>query len=96
MKTNIAVFKLAPWNFKTEDQRELSGFSALWSFDNFDNINRTTVKEGNLELLQSVKLPAIFEVELQPVQKYNKGKASLKYEISSFKLLKEVQIFNQA
>lgn len=96
MKTTIAVYALKNWGpYKTEDGREISGISAIWSFEDHETI-KTTLKGDLLALVQSSKLPALFEAEVKPVQKYNKGKATLAYEINSLKFLKEVQIFSKA
>lgn len=95
MKTTIVILNTEEWNFKTEDGKELQGISAIYLLEDYE-LQRTTVKDDLLNTVQKTKLPALFEVDLKPVQKYNKGKAQLKYEIHSLKFIKELQIFNKA
>ena len=92
MKTQIAILKLEQWKFKTEKGQELEGSSAFFLLEDFE-LQRTTVKNEVLAVIQKSKLPAIFEVDLKPIQKYNNGKAQLKYELNSVKFLNEIKVF---
>jgi hypothetical protein len=96
MKTTILITNLDSWGpFKDERGVERSGVSAVYLFEDFEQ-SRTTLKDQLLTQVQSAKLPALFDADLKPVQRYNGGKASLKYEISSLKFVKEVNLFNKA
>lgn len=93
MKTQIVILKTEDWKFKPKDQdKELSGTSAVYLLEDFD-LQRTTVKDEILSLVKKQKLPALFEVDLKPIQKYSNGKAQLKYELHSVKFLNEVKVF---
>ena len=92
MKTQVAILKLESWKFKTEKGQELEGSSAFFLLEDYE-LQRTTVKNELLSTIQKTKLPALFEVDLKPVQKYNNGKAQLKYEINSVKFINEIKVF---
>lgn len=93
MKTQIVILKLESWSFKPKDsEKELSGTSAVYLLEDFE-LQRTTVKDDILHQLQKTKLPALFEVDIKPIQKYNNGRQQLKYELNSVKLLNEVKVF---
>lgn len=92
MKTQVAILKLESWKFKTEKGQELEGSSAFFLLEDYE-LQRTTVKNELLATIQKTKLPALFEVDLKPVQKYNNGKAQLKYEINSVKFINEIKVF---
>lgn len=92
MKTQVAILKLENWKFKTEKGQELEGSSAFFLLEDYE-LQRTTVKNELLATIQKTKLPALFEVDLKPVQKYNNGKAQLKYEINSVKFINEIKVF---
>ncbi|MBU9542853.1 hypothetical protein [Burkholderia multivorans] len=93
MKTTICILKLEDWKFKTEQGQELQGKSAVYLLEDYD-LNRTTLKDDLLVLVQKSTLPATFEADLKAVQKFNNGKAKLKYEINSLKLINSVKVFN--
>jgi hypothetical protein len=92
MKTTILITHTNSWRFKAENGQELAGISAVWLTEDFEQ-NRTTLKGDMLTLVEKSKLPALFEADVKAVQKYNNGKASLKYEINSLQPLKQVEIF---
>lgn len=92
MKTTIFILKLETWSFKNEKNQELSGSSAVYLLEDYE-LQRTTVKDELLNQLSKATLPALFEVDLKPVQKYTNGKAKLKYEINSLKHLSAVKVF---
>ena len=94
MKTQITILKLEDWTFKNEQGKELSGTSAVYLLEDYE-LQRTTLTPE--QITQAGKtLPALFEVDLKPVQKYSNGKARLKYEINSLKFIKETPIFSGA
>lgn len=95
MKTQILVLDLKEWNFKTEKGQEIEGTSALFILDDYD-FQRSTLKGDMLEMVKKTKLPAIFDAEVKAIQKYNNGKAQLKYEVSYLKFVKELPIFVKA
>lgn len=94
MKTQILILSTNEWNFKTEDNKEISGTSAIYLTDDFD-YQRSTVKNEVLAVVNSVKLPAYFDAEVKVAQKFNNGKSQLKFDITSLKVIKEVQLFSK-
>lgn len=94
MKTQLLATTLKPWKFKSKEGQDLEGFSLHFMLDDY-SYHTVTVKNEILTLIQSTKLPALFEAEANPILKRNNetGKSSLKYEISNLKFLKDKPLF---
>lgn len=59
------------WRLEVQAKRtgqELSSTSTVYLLEDFD-LQRTTVKGEILSLVKKQKLPALFEVDLKPIQK---------------------------
>lgn len=94
MKTQILALSTKDWKFKADNGNELSGVSLNFMLDSH-TVEKTTVTDELLKLVQSTKLPALFEAEVSVSLKRNNGKNSLKYEILTLKFVKDIQIFTK-
>jgi hypothetical protein len=92
MKTKIAILKLQEWKFKTPDGKELEGFSAVYLGEDYKQYS-TSIKDDILKLAQASILPAIFEAEVEAVQNWKDGKATLKFQIHNLKFLNSTKLF---
>lgn len=94
MKAQILILDKQDFNFKTDDNKEISGTSLIYLTDDY-NYQRSTARNEVLQLINSTKLPAYFEADVKVVQKTNNGKSQLKFDITSLKLVKETVLFTK-
>ncbi len=90
MKTQIAIYGLKDWAFKTEQGEEKTGSTAFFHLEgDYENYSKSSIRDDVLNMVRKTPLPAIFEADVMPSLK----NGSIKYEIKTLKLVNSFKVF---